>query len=251
MEFGRFANRLKRHMTDASTIRFAVGDTDGLSSNSWRVWRNQRGDVYIRCRDGYKELKVSLHGTRWRVGMTEESAVATADRRPEGQDRAWMKWERPAEVGGITMGFRILFLPSELAVLPEQRISDKWKAVDWVPAPPAGCVTIATVTLNREGHAFAVADVDQWHGFIPLSDGGNVQLTLHTEQFGDGFRKGVSVAFRQAVEKTRAFEEQSGTSVPQTGRIFLVGRGGSDDSPFSTELAYHRPARDPLNLCRS
>jgi hypothetical protein len=60
------------------TLRFAVGDSVGLSSNSWRVWAKRDDDVYIVCRDNYKELKVSLHGHRWRVGVTDVGAKATS-----------------------------------------------------------------------------------------------------------------------------------------------------------------------------
>ncbi len=32
-------------------VRFAVGPSDGLTSNSWKVWANKKGDVYIACWD--------------------------------------------------------------------------------------------------------------------------------------------------------------------------------------------------------
>ena len=66
-------------------------------------------DVYIACRDNFRELKVSLHGRRWRVGVTAEGAAATRHLRPSDADRAWMTWDRPDSVGGITMSYRILF----------------------------------------------------------------------------------------------------------------------------------------------
>ena len=59
-------------------VRFAVGPTkDGLTSNSWRMWTEKRGDVYdlyLKCRDNFREAKVSLHASgRWRMGFTEEA----------------------------------------------------------------------------------------------------------------------------------------------------------------------------------
>jgi hypothetical protein len=227
-----------------SAIRFAVGDESGYSSPSWRVWTKADGDSYIRCRDGFQELKVSLHGDRWRIGMTVEGAAATAHMRPEGEDRAWMKWNRPEQIGGITMGFRILFLPSELSLLPTDRPARRWREVEWVPAAPLGSVTVATVTLNSGVQEMIVEGVGQYHGFLPLAGGGRLQLTLHQEVLGEGFRAGISNAFRYA----RAFAEAIGVTVPTTGRTFLVGRGGSDNSPFATEVAFHRPSEDALRL---
>ena len=34
-----------------SPVRFAVGDPNGVTSNSWRIWTSKHGDVYIACRD--------------------------------------------------------------------------------------------------------------------------------------------------------------------------------------------------------
>jgi hypothetical protein len=60
-------------------IRFAVGHPDGLTSNSWRVWTSPAGDVYISCRDNFKEAKVSLHASgRWRMGFTEKAVEKNA-----------------------------------------------------------------------------------------------------------------------------------------------------------------------------
>ena len=43
------------------SIRFAVHRRNGLSSNSWRVWSERSGDVYIACRDHLGDMKISLH----------------------------------------------------------------------------------------------------------------------------------------------------------------------------------------------
>lgn len=226
-------------------LRFAIGDPCGQSSNSWRVWVKRDGDVYIACRDNYQELKVSLHGCRWRVGVTAEGAAATRHLRAPEADRAWMTWDRPEPVGGITMGYRILFLPSELAITPALRPARSWKNVEFVPAASEGCVTLATVTLNEPGHRMAVdGAVDQNHGFLALPTGGEVQLTIHTETFGDAFRKALADAYQEGRDRTEA----AGVRVPPGGRMFLVGAGGSDGSPFAAEIDFHRPDLDPPKL---
>jgi hypothetical protein len=68
-------------------VRFAVGDPQGLTSNSWKVWK-QHSDIYIACRDNAQDIKISLHTSgRWRVGFTEKAAKRPELLRP-GQNRA-------------------------------------------------------------------------------------------------------------------------------------------------------------------
>lgn len=209
------------------------------------MWVQPDGDVYIACRDNYEELKVSLHGKRWRVGVTGEAAEKTKHLRPPGADRAWMTWDRPEAVDGIVMGFRVLFLPSELAVTPALRPPQRWREVEFIPPPPAGCVTIATVTLNEPGRGMAVGGaIDQYHRFLPLPTGGQLQLTLHSEPFGKEFGQHLAAAYSEGRQRI----EQARLDVAPTSRMFLVGRGGSDDSPFAVEVNFHRPSSDPLQL---
>lgn len=229
-------------------LRFAVGDPSGQSSNSWRVWLKRDGDVYIACRDNYRELKVSLHGRRWRVGVTAEGATATRHLRTPKADRAWMTWDRPEPVGGITMGYRVLFLPTELAITPALRPAQSWKDVEFVPAASEGCVTVATVTLNEPSHRMEVdGAIDQYHGFLTAPTGGEAQLTLHSEVFGDAFRKALANAYQEGRKRADA----AGVGIPPGGRMFLVGAGGSDGSPFAAEVNFHRPDPDPLKLAES
>jgi hypothetical protein len=231
-------------------IRFAVGDPDGLSSNSWRVWAQPDGDVYILCRDNYRELKVSLHGERFRVGLSDEGARATSHLRAGGENRAWDVWDRPAPMGGITIGYRILFLPSELALTPDLRPERDWRAVEFVPSTQVGAVTVATVTINEPGYEMTVAGpdrvplVDQHHGFIPLSDGRRVQLTFHHETLADEMLGTLRGGYAQA----RATSETAGAVPGPTGRIFLVG--SNPHGHFATEVNYFRPDPDPLGMPR-
>ncbi len=160
-------------------------------------------------------------------------------------DRAWMKWDRPSPFGGVTIGYRIVFLPSELAVEPEHRPARPWKGVEFVPGAPEGCVTIATVTLNDPGAHMAVdGAIEQHHGFLPLPDGGRVQLTLHTEPLGEDFCRSLAAGYRESIARATA----AGVDLTRGDRLFMVGRGGPDASPFAAEANVHRPEPDPLRL---
>jgi hypothetical protein len=109
-------------------------------------------------------------------------------------------------------------------------------------------VSIATITLNDEGREMAVAgSISQHHGFLPLSSGGRLQVTVHTEGFGQGFAETLAGAYRQG----RELGQRSGIEVPPDGRMFLGGRGGVDASPFATEVNFHRPDPDPIGLSTS
>jgi hypothetical protein len=230
------------------TLRFAVGNPDGLSSNSWRVWARPDGDVYISCRDNYKELKVSLHRSgRWRVGLTDIAAGRLADRTVGGSNRAWDVWDRPDPmVPGITMGFVILFFPSELSITPSLRsASSAWARGETEIIPTASEPAVATVTLNDPGYVLAAARANaQYQRFLPLSSGREVQLLVHTEPLGRDSAE---------VQSLRAPYEEvcrrcADLNPPSGARVFLGSRRDSDGHRFATEVNYHRPDDDPLNL---
>lgn len=228
------------------TVRFAVGDPEGLSSNSWRVWVNA-GDVYIACRDNYQALKVSLHRSgRWRVGLTAVGAAETQDRRPAGEDRAWEVWDRPSPDRGVIIAYQIEFLPSELAITPAVRESLNWKKVEFLTTPVADLVAVATVSLHESGAPVLQLDhvERQVFSFLDMPDGGRVQITIHTEAFGEDRRQGLATAYRQARGQILA----AGYGPPADGRQFLHGRRGDDRVRFAVEVNAARPAPDPLRL---
>ena len=60
-------------------MRFAVVGQDQLTSNSWKMWTNKKGDAYISCRDRMREIKVSLHQSGQQlIAFTSESAPQTS-----------------------------------------------------------------------------------------------------------------------------------------------------------------------------
>ena len=228
----------------ADTIRFALGDPEGLSSLSWRVWVTREGDAYIACRDNYRELKVSLHQSgRWRIGLTTEGAEATKHLRPPGVDRAWDVWSRPTATEGVIIGYRILFLPSEFAVSPTIRQTLDWTRVEFVGAPPAGWITVATVSINDPEVVMLVEGAgDQAASFLDLPNGHRLQLTFHTEILGDDFRRSIARGYQDALRKTLA----AGVAAPPQGRLFITGNRG--DERFAVEVNVTRPEPDPLRL---
>jgi len=203
----------------------------------------KNGDAYIACRDNYKELKVSLHGTRWRVGLTAEGAETSKHLRPDGTNRAWAVWDRPDAIGGITMGYRILFLPSESTLTPEMRHSMKWGDVEFVGVPARDWITIVTVTINDAGVDMRVDGAkSQAAALLDMPAGQRLQITFHTEQLGDDFRLALIGGYHRAMREMR----EARLTPPPNGRLFVTG--STPLGQFAAELNVTRPNPDPLRI---
>jgi hypothetical protein len=130
-------------------VRFAIGSPDGFTSNAWRMWTSKRGDIYIACRDNFKEAKVSLHASgRWRMGLTTEAVEKNTRLLSSDENRAWEVWDKPAEVlPGLVIALHLVFPTSELAVRPDLRRLAEWKDVVFIEAAPPGTGVLTLVTL--------------------------------------------------------------------------------------------------------
>jgi hypothetical protein len=226
------------HLTQAGilpirkgTVRFAVGQPNGLTSNSWGLWANKKGDIYIVCRDNFKETKVSLHASgRWRMGFTTESLAKNPNLVPLEKNRAWEVWDKPPpQLPNVTIAFRLFFPTSELAVSPEQRQPEQWREVVFIePAPPGtGKLTALTLFVTN-------ADVEPKHESEPsfrlasLAVGRNMhaQLVAHAEAEGN---------VPKIIERTAAHAQvevrASGQKLPAEAYLYVLGRMG-DGSRF-------------------
>ena len=98
-----------------SSIRFAICRRNGLSSNSWRVWVEKSGDVYIVCRDHLGGLKISLH-------QSGKCHVVCDHKGHLEGDRYMGKWERSfTDETKFVVPFRLLFPTSALCVKENKR----------------------------------------------------------------------------------------------------------------------------------
>ena len=74
-----------------SPVRFGVLGRNGLSSNSWGVYSENSGNIYVACRDNMKALKISLHQSgKQHIAFTSESGLEMT----EGS-RFWDQWWDP------------------------------------------------------------------------------------------------------------------------------------------------------------
>ena len=97
-----------------SPVRFAVISNQELSSNSWRVWVERHGDVYIASRDHMRnQLKISLHRSgQQQIAFTVESSLQVT----EG-NRFFNRWNEPQ----MAPSFRLLFPSWALGLTKEIR----------------------------------------------------------------------------------------------------------------------------------
>jgi len=200
--------------------RFAIGDPSGLSSNSWRVWR-QKQDLYIACRDNFRETKVSLHGSgRWRMGFTSEAVAKQPDLITEKQNRAWEVWDAPQEISASPLAaFHLFFATTELAVHPNQRQADDWRDVIFVEAAPAGKVTVATLFVTQTATPVQ-HETEPSFVLAVWSLAGNrwVQLVMHGESEG-----ALPQLIASSVCRARTQTLANGIDIPSGAYAYFLG----------------------------
>ena len=232
------ASKLELPLTNGP-VRFAVGPPDGLTSNSWRLWTTKRRDVYIACRDNFKEVKVSLHVSgRWRMGLTEEAIAKNPRFLPPDVNRAWEVWdEPPASLPRTVTAFRLIFPTSELSVRPDQRPVEQWKNVLHIEAAPPGKVTIITLFIT-EG-ALTIRHESEPSICLASTDIGNTrraQLIAHNDP-ADGIEDFV----KSSVVGARKQYEAAGLELPPDAYGYFFGHR-EDGCRFIVGARMGRPA---------
>lgn len=220
-------------------VRFAVGDPNGLTSNSWRVWTTRNHDIYVKCRDNFREVKVSLHETgRWRMGFTEEASASSPNLLQADQDRAWEVWDRPAEhLPDTVIAFKLVFPSRELAVTPEHRKGKVWRNVVFIEAAPSGKVTVVTLFISRSNVAprhesepsFALAS-------LKIDDAQNAHLVAHSDPQGN-----LAEIIESSVLEAWAKTVVAGVDIPASAYAYFHGHQ-ADGCRFFVGARMHRPS---------
>lgn len=202
-------------------VRFAVGSPYGLTSNAWRVWSSNAGDVYIACRDNFKTSKVSLHVSgRWRMAFTSEAVENNPALVADGQDRAWEVWDRPPEIiPDMVRAFQLIFPTPQLLLSPDQRPQKKWKDVVYIEAAPPGKLTVLTLFITR-GEPTLAHESEPSFCLASLKLGENLygQLVAHGES-----ERGFPELVADTVEKTLHQTKVSGVTVPESAYGYFFG----------------------------
>jgi hypothetical protein len=144
------------------TFRFAIGTPSGPSSNSWVVTTPSSGNVYLKCRDNFSEVKVSLHKSgKWRFAQTEDAASARPDLVRPGQDRAITKWDPPEGWGHKpVVAFQVRVPRAGLYLGPAARTGWKRKVVFVEPHRDPRLVTVVHVSIAPLGMRFDYGELE-------------------------------------------------------------------------------------------
>lgn len=168
-----------------SPFRFAAGHPDGASSNSWVVSVERKGDIYVACRDNFRDVKVSLHASgRWRFALTEQAIKSRPELLPPGADRVWDRWAPPPDHDSrLVIAFQVVFPSRELYLRPENRTG--WKPIVFVePSSDLDTMVVVSVCVVPSlDPVQAPADVEASGllAVIPVDAHRSVQLVAHYE----------------------------------------------------------------------
>lgn len=206
-------------------VRFAVGPPNGITSNSWRCWAvKKKGDVYITCRDNFKECKVSLHASgKWRMGFTQEALKKHPNLLNENENRAWEIWNKPEpQLPDVVIAYRLYFPPSELAVRPAQRDQhpDLWKRTIFLEAAPPGKMTAVTLFITKGDHELKhESEPSIWLASLDIGEGRRVQLVVHGEPEGV-----IPALINKALSEVRDRANQARKEIPPEGYLYVHGK---------------------------
>ena len=133
-------------------VRLAVNMPNGLTSHTWGVRTEKKGDAYIFCRETMKEIKVSLHASgRQHIAFTKESKQEMAP-----GSRYWNKWSEPPQRQPPVPSVKILF-PSWATTLGEKHRNaarKKWDTNQILIEGDDELMTTVLFFVVDEGHEF-------------------------------------------------------------------------------------------------
>ncbi len=132
------------------TIRFAVKRKSGLTSNSWGVRVERKGDAYIYCRDAMKDQKISLHASGKQHISFNENAPSM---RSYTGDRFMNQWREPQHTQKAVPTIRLLFPPWGLSLNAEQRgkVQTVWDKNDVLIPGDDEMVTVVSFVIIDDG----------------------------------------------------------------------------------------------------
>ena len=213
-----------------SPIRFAVGTPEGISSNSWRAWV-QGMDIYVSCRDNFRQFKVSLHASgMWRVAFTEQAIKSSPNLRTADGDRVIhrRKVDLKDKTKAVT-GFQVVILNSGLYLSPAQR--KKWPNSVVFTEPPLNnkeMTVLSVVVAPTNGNLVIPNEVrGSVIGKLPLGTDQTVQLVVTHES--DATMK---LLIRESYKMTLSDQP---ADLPEEA-VFLVHGNKSDDTPWFSAI---------------
>lgn len=204
-------------------VRFAVGHPNGLTSNAWIILTGKPGDVYIACRDNFKEAKVSLHASgRWRMAWSETAVAKNSRLLSSDGKRTWDVWdEPPPSLPGVVTAFHLIFPTSELAVRPERRPSNDWSRVIYIEAAPPGQMVLVTLfvtagdpILEPQGGGPSIRLAS-----LGIGEGRSAQLVAYGAPEAD-----IPAIIERCTSQARIKAQSENVALPPEAYVYFFGR---------------------------
>lgn len=182
-------------------IRFSVGTPNGASTNSWRFWA-RGNDVYLACRDNFREMKLSLHASgSWRLAFTSEAVEQNPALRLPSGDRVISKWQPNLDASQAVVAFELVVPPVSLYLGPKQRVG--WPTdVVFVELPEREGIVMAVAVVivnSTQPIQFSEDKPGFVFGVLALPSGRSAQLVAvqyQLEQFSASVASAINAAAR-------------------------------------------------------
>jgi len=126
-------------------LRFGIHDGKSLCASTWKLFTDNKSEIYLICRPLGNMVKVSLHESGyWHIAYSESFFKEKVNGK---DDRFITKWERPKEIGpDITIAMRII-TPSRAVAEPIKE-SDK-KKIKWIKNAPIDRATEIDIFISE------------------------------------------------------------------------------------------------------
>ena len=216
--------------TKRFTLRFGIGDPDGLQSGIWRAWADPgKSDVYVAIRTIAGDWKISLHESGdCNASITEQAVSRFNDAYIQnGGSRHLDKWKRQVLTGPLlSIPMRIRFPQSELR--PCVETLSKKKEVHWIPSPPPGhSVDVVCMFTSQK------TETEDW----PWRSNGGGFLASTKLQNGETFWL-ISRIYPTPPSVVRLIEQQrKRAGLPIGTRLLIGGEIGPGNIPIITDAA--------------
>lgn len=215
-------------------FRFAVGEPSGASTNSWKAWVDRKGDIYIACRDNFREIKVSLHASgRWRLGLTEEAVRKRPEILPAGVDRAWDKWAPPADhQERVVIAFQLVFPQAALYLRPEDR--KNWKPLLFVePHEGSDVMTVVSTCVSPSADLVTGNPPFGVLGVMKLDGTRTVQVAAHVQRATEFLG-----LLADTLDRLRRAHAERGARHLPPGTVVTLGGHGPDGVRWLTAVRF-------------
>lgn len=187
-------------------VRFAVRYPGGQMSNTWRIWEETAGDVYIKCRDEMREMKVSLHAS----GTHKIDMDTSGRERKENEIResATPRWREPNYGNNRkpVPTYRLVF--PRWGVLTDTELRDKrekyWRKNEIIIDDSGeGRIIVVNFYMLEEGMSFA-SSVKNLRTMAVLKGRPGIELhVLVTIEHEGDWKEKVKEAWSKAGMKTK------------------------------------------------